>query len=124
MKKLFYLILALQLCFAGIVSSQPVLNNFPEKFNLYQNYPNPFNPVTKIKFDVPTWNKASMGIMGNTKITLYDGAGRSLYILIDEMLTAGIYEITFDGSQYSSGIYYYRLESNLFSQVNKMVLVK
>lgn len=88
----------------------------PEKFKLYQNYPNPFNPVTKIKFDLPKSN--------NVKIVLYDNVGRELKTIINEYRNAGTYEINFDGSKLSTGVYYYRLSSGTISETKKMILTK
>jgi PKD repeat protein len=88
----------------------------PDRFILYQNYPNPFNPMTKIKFAVPK----------NTfvKITLYDILGREIKQFVNERLKAGTYETEFDGSNFVSGIYLYKLETDGFSEVKKMLLIK
>ncbi len=87
----------------------------PDKFILFQNYPNPFNPVTKIKFDVPK--------SGNISFMVYDVLGKTIYSL-NENRTAGTYEITFDGNEIASGIYYYSIEANGSRDVKKMVLLK
>ncbi len=94
----------------------PETNEIPVKFELYQNYPNPFNPVTKIKFDVPK--------SGLTTLKVYDATGSEVSTLVSDELAAGKYSIDFDGSNLSSGIYYYRLESNGQIKTNKMSLVK
>ena len=83
---------------------------------LYQNYPNPFNPTTKIKYELP--------FDGNVAIKIYDIAGRVVMNLLNEKKSAGSYEVIFDGSNFASGIYYYRIESGNFSQVRKMILIK
>lgn len=88
----------------------------PEKFKLYQNYPNPFNPVTRIKFDLPKGN--------NVKIVLYDNIGRELKTILNEYRNAGTYEINFDGSKLSTGVYFYRLISGSVSETKKMILTK
>ena len=87
-------------------------------FKLHQNYPNPFNPLTKIKFDVPSGN--------NTNVTLVvsDISGKTIATLVNERLNSGTYEVTFDGSKLSSGIYFYKLQTNNFTDVKKLMLVK
>lgn len=88
----------------------------PRQYNIYQNYPNPFNPITKIKFDIPSNSFVSL--------IVYDALGRMLEYPVNQQLSAGTYEVDFDASKYSSGIYYYKLLSNSYSQTRKMVLVK
>jgi len=87
----------------------------PLKFVLYQNYPNPFNPVTKIRFDVP--------ISGDIIFTVYDVLGKLIYSL-NENKSSGTYEITFDGNDLASGIYYYSLNAAGTTKVKKMILLK
>ncbi len=87
----------------------------PGAFRLYQNYPNPFNPSTKIKFDLPNAGKLSFRI--------YDILGKEIYEL-SEYRTSGVYEIDFDASDYSSGVYYYLIECGEFAQTKKMILLK
>lgn len=91
-------------------------NSIPLRFQLYQNYPNPFNPVTKIKFDLP---KSSY-----TKVSIYDVLGREIAILINEQLKPGTYEIDWDASYFSSGVYFYKLTAGDFSETKKMILIK
>lgn len=95
---------------------QPITNNVPNRFELYQNYPNPFNPVTKIKFDLPK--------DGNVKLTVYDMLGKEVKTLVNEFSKAGQYEVPFDGSNLSSGAYFFRLEAGDNVDVKKMMLVK
>ncbi len=99
--------------FTGI---EPVGSTIPDKFELKQNYPNPFNPETKISFNVP---KA-----GSVKLTVFDMLGREMAVLVNEDLAAGIYRINFNASMLASGVYFYRIETNGFSDVKKMMLVK
>ena len=89
----------------------------PEGFQLYQNYPNPFNPVTKIKFQVPAGSHL-------IKLSIYDMLGKNVRTLIDNKLSAGIYEAEFNASELSSGIYYYTLNSDAFTETKKMILIK
>lgn len=91
-------------------------HSLPERYSLNQNYPNPFNPVTKISFSLPVGNLV--------KITVSDITGREVSVLKNEYLSAGTHEILFDGKNYSSGVYFYKLESKDYSDSKKMVLIK
>ncbi len=88
----------------------------PKGFYLGQNFPNPFNPMTNIYFSVPKSQ--------NIKITVSDILGKEVGIIVNGYMTAGSYKADFDASGLSSGIYFYRLEANEFSEVKKMTLVK
>ena len=93
----------------------------PEKFELLQNYPNPFNPETRIGFSLPE--------NSHVTLTVDNVRGREVKILVDEDLSAGPYDITWNGTSASgqgvaSGIYYYRLQTNLGSMCRKMILLK
>jgi 1,4-alpha-glucan branching enzyme len=87
-----------------------------EDYHLEQNYPNPFNPVTVINYAVP--ERASV------TLKVYDLIGREVAVLVDEELQKGHYQAEFDGSFLSSGIYFYRLQSGLFTSTRKMMLIK
>ncbi|NOS84310.1 MAG: T9SS type A sorting domain-containing protein [Ignavibacteria bacterium] len=89
--------------------------NIPDVFNLFQNYPNPFNPVTSIKYEIPK--------DVNVSIKIYDILGREVFS-INEYKKAGSYEVQFDGTNFASGIYFYKLEADGFSDTKKMVLLK
>jgi hypothetical protein len=91
-------------------------SEIPKEFKLSQNYPNPFNPSTKIKFAIA---KGS-----NVKITVYDITGRFVETLVNENLKPANYEISFDAKDISSGIYFYKLETDNFVDTKKMVFVK
>lgn len=91
-------------------------NKLPEEYALYQNYPNPFNPATKIKYCLP---KRSLVI-----IQVFDLNGREVFSLKNKNQQSGFYKITFDGSSLSSGVYFYRLTADEFSQTKKMILLK
>ena len=88
----------------------------PKEFVLEQNYPNPFNPSTKIKFAL---SKAEV-----VKIEIYNTLGQGLETLLNEHMKAGQYEVEFNGSNLSSGIYFYQIEAGDFQDVKKMVLIK
>ncbi len=102
--------------YSQTIGVQQISNEVPSEYTLQQNYPNPFNPVTNITFSVP---KA-----GLVKLTVYDAAGRESAVLLNGKLSAGLYNYDFDASQLASGIYFYKLEANDFTQTKKMVLVK
>jgi hypothetical protein len=85
-------------------------------YSLGQNFPNPFNPVTKIQYSLP---KA-----GQVELKVYDIMGMEVTTLINEVKQPGIYNVEFNASNYSSGVYFYSIRANDFSAVKKMVLVK
>jgi photosystem II stability/assembly factor-like uncharacterized protein len=87
-----------------------------EKYHLSQNYPNPFNPVTTIKFSVPEISYVTFKV--------YDMLGKEITALVNEEKPAGSYEVKFDGSNLSSGIYFYQLKAGSFIQTKKMILLK
>lgn len=86
------------------------------KYSLSQNYPNPFNPITTLKFDV---SKTSFVLL-----RIFDISGREITTLINEKLNPGTYETQWNASEYSSGVYFYRLETSDFSETKKMILMK
>jgi len=88
----------------------------PDNFKLYNNFPNPFNPVTKIKFDMPKTTYV--------KLTVFDISGKTTEVLINNKLNAGIYEVEWSAIKYSSGIYFYRIETRDFSDTKKMIFIK
>jgi len=88
----------------------------PIKYSLSQNYPNPFNPVTKINFDIPK--------QGLVNLKIYDVLGREVKVLVNEVKTPGTYSVDFNASEFASGVYFYRMESNGFIDVKKLLLVK
>lgn len=88
----------------------------PSEFQLNQNYPNPFNPVTKIEFKIPRSNFVN--------IKVYDILGNEITELVNEYLKAGEYEIFFNGSNLSSGVYFYQLTTEKFSASKIMILTK
>jgi hypothetical protein len=91
-------------------------NKVPKEYFLTQNYPNPFNPSTEIKFGVP---KSAM-----VKLTVYDITGKVVATLVNGQLTAGTHTATWNAGKSPSGIYFSKLESDGFSSVKKMMLVK
>jgi len=90
----------------------PVLTEFA----LDQNYPNPFNPSTTINCRIPE--------LSFITIKVYDVLGSEIITLVNEEKPAGTYEVEFNASTLPSGIYFYRLQTNKFTQVKKMILLK
>jgi hypothetical protein len=91
-------------------------NSIPEKLSLSQNYPNPFNPVTRIDFDVPK--------KGFVSLKVFDILGREVQTLINENKEAGRYSVDFNGSDLTSGVYFYTLSSGNYNETKKMLLIK
>jgi len=89
---------------------------FPNKFFLHQNYPNPFNPVTHIRFQLA---EAS-----DVKIKIYNTIGQEIAVLLDEHKPAGTHSVDFEGGNFSSGVYFYEIQTEGFQQVKKMLLVR
>jgi photosystem II stability/assembly factor-like uncharacterized protein len=93
-----------------------ISNEVPSSYSLSQNYPNPFNPVTKINFALPK--------SGLVTLKVYDILGKEVATLVNEVKTAGTYNYEFDGTLLTSGVYFYRIESNGFTDIKKMMLIK
>ncbi|MBZ0201564.1 MAG: putative Ig domain-containing protein [Ignavibacteria bacterium] len=98
------------------IGIEPINENNPKQYRLLQNYPNPFNPKTDIEFDIPSTSLA--------KLTIYDACGRETATLVSELLTGGRYRVSLNAENLSSGIYFYKLESDNFTQTRKMILLK
>ena len=99
-----------------LVGIEPYINETPEKYLLNQNYPNPFNPGTNIKFSIPE--------QGNVTLKVYDITGTEVKTLVSGEHKTGSYNVYFDGSGLSSGVYFYVLRTNEFTETKKMMLVK
>ena len=104
-----------------VIGINPVSNKVPSQYILYQNYPNPFNPATKIKFEIPNELKSDKS---KVKIVIYDVLGREVEVLLNKKLSPGTYEVSWDASNYPSGVYFYRLFTDNVSLTRKMVLLK
>lgn len=98
------------------IGIQTISSEIPENYSLSQNYPNPFNPSTKIKFEIAR--------PADVSIIVFDILGRHITTLVNEKLSAGTYETEWNAVNMPGGIYFYRLETEDFSETNKMVLVK
>jgi hypothetical protein len=95
---------------------EQISSKIPGTFTLSQNYPNPFNPRTIINFQLPMSN--------NVKLMIYDILGREVATLVNELLKPGTYEVEFDGTNYPSGVYFYKLITDNYNEARKIVLVK
>jgi photosystem II stability/assembly factor-like uncharacterized protein len=112
---------------SDIIGVKNVSTSIPEDYFLFQNYPNPFNPVTRIKFSIshtPLFFGEGQGV----RLSIFDILGREVAVLVNEQLRAGTYEVDFDGANYPSGVYFYKLTtvdaSAPLSITKKMVLIK
>ncbi len=90
--------------------------NLPKEFYLGQNYPNPFNPTTTIQYGIPA--------AGVVQLKVYNMLGCEVAILVNRYMSSGVYEVEFNGVNLSSGIYFYEITSNKFSQIKKMIFLK
>jgi len=91
-------------------------SEIPDNYSLSQNYPNPFNPTTNIKFAIPT--------SGFTSLKVYDVSGKEVSNLLNENIQQGTYEVQFDATNLTSGVYFYKLVTVGFVETKRMLLVK
>ncbi|MCK4806174.1 MAG: T9SS type A sorting domain-containing protein [Candidatus Aegiribacteria sp.] len=98
------------------VGVEDVTSGIPPEFELYQNDPNPFNSVTTIEYTLP--------LSGDVSLIIYNIVGQEMARLIDSSLNAGFHQVTWDASNFASGIYFYRLQTGDFFQTRKMVFLK
>jgi hypothetical protein len=91
-------------------------NVIPKVFKLYQSYPNPFNPSSTIKFDIPNGS--------DVKMVLYNTLGQEVTTLVNGHIDAGSYSVTWDASNFPSGVYFYKITAGNFTDIHKMVLIK
>jgi len=99
-----------------ILISSAIQSTLPTQYRLSQNYPNPFNPTSMIKFALPE--------AGRVRILVYNILGEKVTDLINEMLPAGYHQVEIDARSYSSGIYYYVMKANGFTNAKKMAILK
>ena len=99
-----------------LVSENEPEETIPTKYSLSQNYPNPFNPTTTIQYDLPQDS--------HVKLNVYDILGRIVLTLVDQEKRAGTYKFTYNYSQLSSGIYFYRIFTDKYQSTKKMLLLK
>ncbi len=98
------------------VGIRQISTEIPRVFSLGQNYPNPFNPVTNIEFGLPKDE--------NVSLKVYDMLGREVRTVVNEFRKAGLYQVGFDASSLSSGVYFYRIQAGTFSEIKRMVVLK
>lgn len=103
-------------------------NSVPSAFELFQNYPNPFNPSTKIRYSIPS-NQGLVNLGGDERgglvtLKIYDVLGNEIAALVNEEKSAGSYEVEFDASKFSSGVYFYKLQAGEFVQTKKMIYLR
>jgi hypothetical protein len=92
---------------------------------LSQNYPNPFNPTSIIRFQIPNSENGKLKTEnGIVSLKVFDIIGKEVVTLVNEKLSPGVYEVTFDGGKLASGTYFYRLTTNGFSETKKMLMIK
>ena len=102
---------------ANILTGIKKINSeIPSSYSLSQNYPNPFNPSTKIKYSI------SAG--GNVSLKIYDMLGQEIKTLVEKYQNEGVYEVSFASENFTSGVYFYRLEINGFKDSKKFILLK
>ena len=99
-----------------VVNAIRELGGVARQFKLSQNYPNPFNPSTKINFSIPE--------AGNVTLKVYNSLGQEVATLVDGFKMAQSYQVDFDGSSLTSGVYYYTLQTENSIQTKKMILIK
>lgn len=101
---------------SDVIGIQNISTEIPSAYSLNQNFPNPFNPTTKIRFDIAKFD--------DVNITVYDVLGRNVTTLVNEKLNPGSYEVNWDATGFTSGVYFYKMETPDFSKTMKMILMK
>jgi Secretion system C-terminal sorting domain len=99
-----------------LVPIKEIQSEVPQSYSISQNYPNPFNPSTHFRIRIAEY--------GLVRLTVYDVLGREVQVIVNQQLSPGTYEVGFDGSDLSSGVYFYTLSANEFVESRKMVLIK
>jgi len=112
----YYLRLRSQTDFVKVTGISDDNHNTLMDFKLFQNYPNPFNPTTAISYRISA--------VSFVELTVYNSLGQKVQTLVDQKQDAGIYTVSFNASLLASGVYYYKLNTGTFTQINKMILMK
>jgi hypothetical protein len=102
--------------FSTIITDFKNEDVIPEHFSLEQNYPNPFNPSTTINFSLP--------VSSNVNLAIYDLLGEKIIEVVNSELAPGVYRKNINMNLYSSGVYFYRLKTNNFTDIKKMIFMK
>jgi hypothetical protein len=114
----------LRISYPDITTDIRELDLVPNQMKLYQNYPNPFNPITTIKYSVPNFVNSPFSAAINIELSIYDILGRKVKTLVNKIMKPGNYEVSFDASDLSSGVYFYKLQSDGFLETKRMLLLK
>lgn len=99
-----------------LIGIKNLSQELPTEYKLYQNFPNPFNPNTTIKFDIIK--------TGNVKIVIYNLLGQEVRTLVNEIVLPGKYSVDFKADNFASGLYFYKIQTDEFTDIKKMLLVK
>jgi hypothetical protein len=102
--------------FRWMVVGVPDQEGLPTSYSLGQNYPNPFNPSTTIHFELP--------VKSNVSLKVYNILGQEIMTVLNETKVPGSYDVRVDGSNLSSGVYFYRLQTNNYASTKKFLLIK
>ena len=103
--------------FEGVVTSvEQKDGRVPEAFTLQQNYPNPFNPTTTIQYE--------LSVQAQVSLKIFNLLGREVAVLVDELKSAGIYQVEWYAGKLASGVYTYKLVAGGKTTLRKLVLIK
>jgi hypothetical protein len=102
--------------FGAVTSNKDEDVSTPVKYGLQQNYPNPFNPTTNINFTIPEQQLVQLRV--------YNVIGQEVATLVNDVMNSGNYSVAFNAADFSSGVYFYKLQTGSFSEVKKMMLAK
>lgn len=105
----------------GVTGLQNISIEIPASYSLYQNYPNPFNSNTIIRFQIPLEVRSQET---GVRLKVFDLMGREVRTLVDEELKAGVYEVRFEAGDLPSGVYFYRMETEKYTDTKKLILLK
>ncbi len=100
----------------GLVGVQLLGTEIPKEYSLFDNYPNPFNPVTNIEFSLPEFS--------SVKLVVFNILGKEIGVPVNEQLNAGTYRAEWNAADYPSGVYFYRIKTDGFTDTKKMILIK
>ncbi|HEY5533416.1 MAG TPA: alpha/beta fold hydrolase [Ignavibacteria bacterium] len=112
---------SIQLPLIGYIPNDIISNTLevPQNYYLAQNYPNPFNPLTRIKFGIP-----GNAPVQTVRLYIYDITGREIAKLVDEQLKPGVHEVIWNAGNMPSGIYFYKIQTDKYSEAKRMILIK